>query len=140
MYKLLKINIKNNRLRIIIKTLSILTYIITIPIIIFNMTLIVKSYINPNETPSFFGYKNFIIVSRSMENTINKNDVIITKEVTQENIHQDDIIAFYQNGEIITHRIIDWVYEDGEMKYVTKGDNNIHADKEFVSYEQKEGK
>lgn len=140
MYKLLKINIKNNRLRIIIKTLSILTYIITIPIIIFNMTLIVKSYINPNETPSFFGYKNFIIVSRSMENTINKNDVIITKEVTQENIHQDDIIAFYQNGEIITHRIIDWVYEDGEMKYVTKGDNNIHADKEFVSYEQIEGK
>ena len=79
MYKLLKINMNNKRLKTIVKVISILIYIITIPIIIFNMTLIIKSYINPNETPSFFGYKNYTIVSRSMENTINKNDVPRTR-------------------------------------------------------------
>ena len=131
MYKLLKINMSNKRLKTIVKIISILIYIITIPIIIFNMTLIIKSYINPNETPSFLGYKNFTIVSRSMENTINKNDVIIVKEVSKDEIHKNDIIAFFQNDEIITHRIIDTV---------TKGDNNLHEDKELVTYEQIEGK
>ena len=95
MYKLLKINMSNKRLKTIVKIISILIYIITIPIIIFNMTLIIKSYINPNETPSFLGYKNFTIVSRSMENTINKNDVIIVKEVSKDEIHKNDIIAFF---------------------------------------------
>ncbi len=140
MYKLLKINMSNKRLKTIVKIISILIYIITIPIIIFNMTLIIKSYINPNETPSFLGYKNFTIVSRSMENTINKNDVIIVKEVSKDEIHKNDIIAFFQNDEIITHRIIDTVEDNGTTKYVTKGDNNLHEDKELVTYEQIEGK
>ena len=140
MYKLLKINMNNKRLKTIVKVISILIYIITIPIIIFNMTLIVKSYINPNETPSFFGYKNYTIVSRSMENTINKNDVIIIKEVSQNEINKNDIIAFYQNNQVITHRIVDVIEDNGVIKYVTKGDNNVHEDKELVTYEQIEGK
>ena len=140
MYKLLKINMNNKRLKTIVKVISILIYIITIPIIIFNMTLIIKSYINPNETPSFFGYKNYTIVSRSMENTINKNDVIIIKEVSQNEINKNDIIAFYQNNQVITHRIVDVIEDNGVIKYVTKGDNNVHEDKELVTYEQIEGK
>ena len=140
MYKLLKINMSNKRLKLIVKIISILIYIITIPIIIFNMTLIVKSYIKPNETPSFFGYKNFIIVSKSMENTINKNDVIIIREVQKDEIHKDDIIAFFQNNEVITHRIVDIVEDNGVTKYLTKGDNNLHEDKDLVTYEQIEGK
>ncbi len=140
MYKLLKINMSNKRLKLIVKIISILIYIITIPIIIFNMTLIVKSYVKPNETPSFFGYKNFIIVSKSMENTINKNDVIIVKEVQKNEIHKDDIIAFFQNNEVITHRIVDVLEDNGVTKYLTKGDNNLHEDKDLVTYEQIEGK
>lgn len=140
MYKLLKINMNNKRLKTIVKVISILIYIITIPIIIFNMTLIIKSYINPNEMPSFFGYKNYTIVSRSMENTINKNDVIIIKEVSQNEINKNDIIAFYQNNQVITHRIVDVIEDNGVIKYVTKGDNNVHEDKELVTYEQIEGK
>ena len=140
MYKLLKINMSNKRLKTLVKIISILIYIITIPIIIFNITLIIKSYINPNETPSFFGYKNYTIVSRSMENTINKNDVIIIKEVSQNEINKNDIIAFYQNNQVITHRIVDVIEDNGVIKYVTKGDNNVHEDKELVTYEQIEGK
>ena len=140
MYKLLKINMSNKRLKLIVKIISILIYIITIPIIIFNMTLIVKSYVKPNETPSFFRYKNFIIVSKSMENTINKNDVIIVKEVQKNEIHKDDIIAFFQNNEVITHRIVDVLEDNGVTKYLTKGDNNLHEDKDLVTYEQIEGK
>ena len=62
MYKLFKVNIKNKRLKFFVKLLSIVVYLITIPIIVFNMTLIIDAYLNPGKTPSFFGYKNFTIV------------------------------------------------------------------------------
>ena len=140
MYKLFKVNIKNKRLKFFVKLLSIVVYLITIPIIVFNMTLIIDAYLNPGKTPSFFGYKNFTIVSRSMEDTINVNDVIIVKEVPQDEIKKDDIIAFYQGGEVITHRIINVIEKDGVIRYETKGDNNVHADDNLVSYGQIEGK
>lgn len=140
MYKLFKVNIKNKRLKFFVKLLSIVIYLITIPIIVFNMTLIIDAYLNPGKTPSFFGYKNFTIVSRSMEDTINVNDVIIVKEVPQDEIQKDDIIAFYQGGEVITHRIINVIEKDGVIRYETKGDNNVHADDNLVSYGQIEGK
>ena len=140
MYKLFKVNIKNKRLKFFVKLLSIVVYLITIPIIVFNMTLIIDAYLNPGKTPSFFGYKNFTIVSRRMEDTINVNDVIIVKEVPQDEIKKDDIIAFYQGGEVITHRIINVIEKDGVIRYETKGDNNVHADDNLVSYGQIEGK
>ena len=140
MYRLFKVNLKNKRLKIFVKILSIFVYLITIPIIVFNMTLIIKSYLNPGKIPSFFGYKNFTIVSRSMEDTINVNDVIVVKEVPKSEIKKNDIIAFYQGREVITHRVIDIIDENGIICYRTKGDNNIHPDDKLVSYSQVEGK
>ena len=67
MYKIDKVQKQSKRIHIIGKTISIIIYIILIPIIIYNFTLIVKSFIRPNKTPDFFGYKNFIIVSRKYE-------------------------------------------------------------------------
>ena len=64
MYKIDKVQKENKRMHIVMKIISIILYIILIPIIIFNFTLIIKSFINPNEVPDFFGYKNFVIVSR----------------------------------------------------------------------------
>ncbi|MCI8636678.1 MAG: hypothetical protein HFJ36_02275 [Clostridia bacterium] len=64
MYKIDKVQKENKRIYIIGKVINIILYIILIPIIIFNFTLIIKSFINPNQTPDFFGYKSFVIVSR----------------------------------------------------------------------------
>ncbi len=64
MYKIDKIEKENQRIHIIGKIISVILYILLIPIILFNFTLIIKSFINPNKTPDFFGYKSFVIVSR----------------------------------------------------------------------------
>ena len=64
MYKIDKVQKENKRIHIIGKVINIILYIILIPIIIFKFTLIIKSFINPNQTPDFFGYKSFVIVSR----------------------------------------------------------------------------
>ena len=106
MYKIDKIQKENKRIHIIGKIISIVLYIILIPMIIFNFTLIIKSFINPNETPDFFGYKSFVIVSGSMEPTIMTGDAILVKEVPQSEIKENDIISFSQGEMIVTHRII----------------------------------
>ena len=140
MYKVDKIQKENKRIHIISRVISIILYVILIPIIIFNFSLIIKSFINKNEIPDFFGYKNFVIVSGSMEPTIMKQDAVFVKEIPQDEINVGDIISFDEDGIIITHRIIDIVSEDGVIKYKTKGDNNNTADKEMITYNQIEGK
>lgn len=140
MYKIDKIQKENQRVHRIGKVVSAIIYIILIPIIIFNFTLIIKSFMNPNKTPDFLGYKSFVIVSGSMEPTIKKGDAIIVKEVPEEELKANDIISFTQEQTNVTHRIIDITIENGVRKYKTKGDNNNSEDKEKITYEQIEGK
>ncbi len=140
MYKIDKVQKEKKRIHIIGKIFSIIIYIILIPIIIFNFTLIIKSFINPNKTPDFFGYKNFVIVSRSMEPTIMRGDAIFVKESSEDEIKVNDIISFVEDGTIVTHRVVDIINQNGINKYKTKGDNNNTADKKLKTYEEIEGK
>lgn len=140
MYKIDKIQKENQRIHTIGRVISAMIYIILIPMIIFNFTLIIKSFINPNKTPDFFGYKSFVIVSGSMEPTIKKGDAIFVKEVPEEEIKTNDIVSFSQGETNVTHRIIEIIEEDGIRRYKTKGDNNNTEDKEKITYEQIEGK
>ena len=94
--------VKEKAKYIIIKVL----YIIIIPIIIYDLILIAQSIINPYKPPIFFGIKTFNIVSGSMEPQININDIVITKEIEENELKEGDVISFRQNSEVITHRII----------------------------------
>ena len=142
MYKINDFEKHNKKAKLIGKIASIIFYIIAIPIIIFSFTLIIKTFINPNEIPDFFGYKSFIIISGSMEPTIMTGDAIFVKEVPESEIKVNDIISFKEkDGEnITTHRIIEIKEEDGIKKYKTKGDNNNAEDKNLTTYNQIEGK
>ena len=140
MYRITKISEENNKIRILYKVISIMLYLIMVPIIVFNFIMIAKSFLNPTQIPDFLGYKNFVIVSGSMVPTINKDDTIIIKEVPQEEIKVNDIISFKQDDFITTHRVVNIIEENGMKKYQTKGDNNNSKDKELVTYKQIEGK
>lgn len=111
-------------------------------IIIINTTLIIKSEINNNEIPDFFGYTPFVIVSGSMEPNIPVNDMIITKKIKSDDIKVGDIISYKDetNDIVITHRVISIEEVEGVKYFQTKGDNNKSADKNLVSYSQIEGK
>lgn len=141
MYKIDKVQKESQRIHTIGRIISAILYIILIPIILFNFTLIIKSFIHPNETPDFFGYKSFVIVSGSMEPTILKQDAILVKVVPEEEIKVNDIISFTtKNQTNVTHRVIGIEKENGIKRYITKGDNNNTEDKEKITYEQIEGK
>lgn len=141
MYKIDKVQKESKRIHTIGRIISAILYFILIPIIIFNFTLIIKSFMKPNETPDFFGYKSFVIVSGSMEPTIKKQDAILVKKIPEEEIKVNDIISFTTKNQInVTHRVIEIQEENGIKKYTTKGDNNNTEDKEKITYEQIEGK
>ena len=74
--------------------------------------------------PNYFGYTFFEVASGSMEPTLQINDVILIK-IANEDLKKGDIIAFENEGTVITHRI---VYLDGDIITV-KGDNNDVVDK-----------
>ncbi len=78
-----------------------------------------------------------------MEPTIPVGTLLVVGESDEYEV--DDIITFYSKDDTIkgypnTHRIIDKKIENGEVKYITKGDANPIEDQEPVSPEDIIGK
>lgn len=116
-----------------------LVYIFLV-IILYNIVLLYMSYIDKFDTPSFYIYKAYVITTNSMEPELKKDDVVVIKKAKADNLKQGEIVTFKQNGETITHRIvqIDDI-EDGKL-YITKGDNNNVQDEQGLRFDQIEGK
>ena len=122
------------------KAISIIIIILLLPILFVSGAILINSFIYPDEIPSFFGWKPFIVLSGSMETEIFPGDLAIVKDEGTENLKVDDVIAFKSGDIVITHRIVEIVNEDGLIKYITKGDNNNTKDVGYVLPENVEGK
>lgn len=125
----------------VLTAIGIVLCVILIPILVANVTMIIKSYTNPDEYPSFLGYNMMIVLSPSMEDTIMTGDLIVVKNASPDDIKgesaagaQDgDIISFFdpdsERSSVLTHRCKNVISEDdGSVSFVTKGDNNISED------------
>lgn len=134
-YDLESINRRKENVKIIKKVMEIIAIIL-----IYNIILIAISSENKMSLINILGYKSYIIKTNSMEPTIEINDVIITKEVKEKNLKVHDVITFIKDGEVITHRITKIEYENNQIKYTTKGDNNNVEDSFKITYEAIEGK
>jgi len=129
---------RNGSARLILSLFGVLICVLLIPILAMNLTIIVKSYLNPNEIPDFFGIKPFIVVTGSMEGTIDGSDFIVTKVVEPEALEVGDIISYSIDTSVITHRIIEKTEVDGQPAFITKGDANNTEDQDPVMYDQVE--
>ena len=108
------------------------------------VTLIILFIINLilsfEENTHIFGIYMFNIVSESMEPTFYKDDLVIVKKCKMQELQKGDIITFKQDDRTISHRMIAITQEDGEFKFITKGDNNDILDKETVEMKDVYGK
>jgi len=119
---------------------TILFYVILIPVLIVNLTIIFKANKEADKIPDIFGYKPMIVLSGSMESKIRKGDLIITKNIDPAKLEEKDVIAFRTaDNTVTTHRIIEIKKIDGKLFFVTKGDNNNVNDKDMVSEDDIEG-
>jgi signal peptidase len=107
--------------------------VILAPILIINLTLIVKSYTNADQVPSVGGRFPLIVLTDSMYPVIHSGDLIFCKTAEADQIEQGDVICFFDpagNGTtIVTHRVTEVVEENGELSFRTKGDNNNTEDR-----------
>ena len=121
------------------KAVSIIAIIILLPVLLVNGVILINSIIHPDEIPSFFGWKPFIVLSGSMETEIFPGDLAVVKDVGTDGLKVGDVIAFKSGDIVITHRIVDIITENGNIKYKTKGDNNNSDDIGYVIPEKVEG-
>ena len=121
--------------------IGIILCVILVPILVVNVTMIIKSYTNPDEYPSFAGYNLMIVLSPSMEDTIMTGDLIVVKNADPAAIKGEssvgagdgDIISFFdpdsQTSAVLTHRCVEVTTDaDGNLAFKTKGDNNDSED------------
>ena len=110
--------------------------IILIPILLINLTLIAKSYINEDEVPSVGGVFPMIVLTDSMYPMIASGDLIICHTAEADEITVGDVISFYDpmgsGTSVVTHRVLEIITEDGELSFRTKGDNNNAEDTALV--------
>lgn len=130
---------REGKMQKIKKAISIIVILILLPILLISIAILVDSYTHPDEVPSFFGWKPFIVLSGSMETQISAGDIVVVKEIDTNELKKGDIIAFKDGNIVITHRIDEVTEIDGKTQYITKGDNNNTQDIGYVLPEQVEG-
>lgn len=124
---------------IIYYTLIFILSIIALVLVVYIIDFKVK--VSDNKKPKYSAY---VIVSGSMEPVIHIDDAIIISR--SDNGYQiGDIITYYSlhessYGLMITHRIVNKVYENGETYYVLKGDHNDCSDPMLIKEENIYGK
>ena len=134
---------KNQVKRSLIKKLTsiagVVVCMVLAPILIMNLTIVIKSYINPDKVPDFFGIKPFVVVTGSMEPVIDGGDLVFTKTVDPAKLKANDIISFKSGNSVITHRIAELTKKNGAPVFITQGDANNTKDEDLVAYPQIEG-
>lgn len=75
-----------------------------------------------------FRYGAIVIATESMTGEINKGDIIIYEEYTDQTIKEGQVIVFLQNNNRIIHRVVRIETVAGEIRYYTRGDANESDD------------
>lgn len=86
--------------------------------------------------PGIFGFHMYHVLSGSMEPAVPVGSLLYVSAEAQEDVEEDEIIAFYsalEDGSVITHRVVKNNVVSGT--FITKGDANEKEDPEPVAYE-----
>ncbi len=119
--------------------------IISFPIIIVILTLVFYvgylKFVKKEKDINILGFRQYIVISGSMEPKYNVGDIIIIKESPKEEIKVGDIINYISENrkDTITHRVVDIIETNGQTYYKTKGDSNNSEDPKLVNYNQVHG-
>ncbi|MCR2800380.1 signal peptidase I [Microbacterium sp. zg-Y818] len=85
--------------------------------------------------PALVGGTAMTVLTQSMEPGLPPGTLIVTRATPTDEIAVGDVITYQiRSGEaaVVTHRVISKTYTDGELTFVTQGDNNNTPDPEPV--------
>ncbi len=119
--------------KIVLYVLGAILSIFLALVLIMNLTIVIKSYVNPDKVPSVLDKKLFIVETDSMKPFFNGGDLIVTKNVDPKTLEVGDVIAYSEGKVVVTHRIEEIQEEEDKLQFITKGDANNAADIEPIS-------
>lgn len=128
--------------KLIIKRLLKIVYVpIIAGIILITILAGYKKCVKHENNISIFGFRQFMVVTGSMEPKYKIGDMVITKKMPKEKIKVGDIINYIsENGkDTITHRVVGINEKEGQIYYKTRGDNNNSEDFDLINYNQVQG-
>jgi len=109
---------------------------ITCTLIFFLLLTTFLSISSKTSGSSLFGHRILVVLSGSMEPTIQTGSIILMKVLEgDKNLKKGDVITFQSNikpGILVTHRIEDVIVRGETIEYITKGDNNNASDPEPI--------
>jgi signal peptidase len=99
--------------------------------------MIIQSYVNEDEVPSFLGVTPLIVLSGSMEPKIHEGELIFSTDISPEDVREEMVISFFDTlsttGTIVTHKVVEIIEnEDGTRSFRTRGINNSSNDSALV--------
>ncbi len=119
------------------KTIKKVIYYTTIVILSFfliiNSYLLIMRYGFGDTLPKIFGYSHAIVVSGSMEPTLEVGDIVYFKQ--EDSYAINDVVIFNQGNTYVTHRIV----EEVENGFITKGDANNVVDSDVLLVDNIQG-
>lgn len=86
-----------------------------------------------------FKFEPVAIVSNSMKPTYTRGDVVIYEKMSDNDLKKlskDSILIYRIGGQLVAHRVVSVIEENGTIKYQTKGDYNNTSDNNLVSIDQ----
>ena len=86
----------------------------------------------PLTIPRLLGYEIFTVISGSMEPTLPVDSLVYVEKAAPEEILPGEIVAFWENGEAVTHRVTENRRTDSS--FITRGDANDVDDFDPVPY------
>lgn len=106
---------------------NIISYIVMLIVFIFMIISILSNI-------GLFGYKFYDILTGSMSPTIKPGSLIIVKEIDSNEIKEGDIITFKgsSTSNLTTHRVVEVIDKNNNIKFQTKGDANDVLDPMLV--------
>ena len=98
-----------------------------------------------NEDVSIGGIRFYYVATESMYPTIKPHAMMVVKETDPEKLQEGDVISFVSRdpaiyGQVNTHRIYAITEDNGQLAFVTKGDNNPVPDSLLVYPDEIKGK
>ena len=128
----------------------VISIVINVVLVIAIILAVLATYVSFTTTsgnvPSVFGLRMYSVQTKSMEDTLMKGDLVISKAVKNpKDLKHKDIITYWTiiDGERVlnTHRIVGISeVSAGSLAFTTKGDNNTTADSQYVHQKDVVGK
>ena len=112
------------------KALHIAGRVVTVLILIFTVFVMIFTIVSVStvgkDDASIFGYKPYIVLSDSMQDTFAVGDMSVSKEVDPQTLEVGDIITFtsidpVNYEQVVTHKIREITTYEGEPAFVTYG-------------------